>query len=286
MSKLIHIRKKLATTQEVGRVTNAMQLVSASRFHQSFIKMKKSRPFVSSIVDMLASLDHGAMSDLNHPYLTTTNKARKPGIIVVGTQKGLCGSLNQRLVKFVLSQAWYRAGEGPLFWSYGEKMRHVLDAVGIKVAGYCNEEVGGENFFEVLFDAMSQYRDGSINRLYVCYNTYVSAMVQEPQTVQLLPVPMMQEQNKQAGQLNHLFLTEPSLYDVVEWLITQFLRSVFYQAVLEGCASEHAARMVAMKTATDNANRVVEQTMLLYNNVRQSLITSELIDIVSGSEAV
>ena len=296
MSKIIEIRKRLESVQKIGRVTNAMQLVSASRFHQSYQRMSASRPYVKQLQALLANIDQGFFEATDHPFFKKQSSQTKTqtsahGVILLGTQKGLCGSLNHRLLKTVLSSA-SAAEKQPLFyWTMGEKIKSLMQTIGMDTVSHSEVSIGEDGFFDLLFEVIEQYKTGAIQQVSLVYTRYVSAMVQEPVKLDLLPIDpqvlmAMRETSHASGSQPKDYLVEPSVPELLDFLLTQYLRSVFYQAALESDASEQASRMVAMKTATDNARRLEDKTQLHYNNVRQSLITAEIIEIVSGSEAV
>lgn len=286
MSKILEVRKKLDATKRIGRVTNAMQLVSVSRFHQSFLKTQASRPYCQKMLEVLQCISEETLEELGHPFLSTEKKSFVSGMILLGSQKGLCGSLNQRVFKACLEKQQSMGGgkkKHCLYWTHGERMRSLLRSVGVEEVGHTSGEVDDDTVFAPLFDCINQFKAGLIDSVYVCYSDYISLMEQKPKVLQLLPIPK-HKRSWTERQHNPLFEWEPNVYKVADFLLTQYVRALFYQAVLESKSSEHASRMVAMKTATDNAGRIQEQTQLLYNNVRQAQITQEIIEIVSGAD--
>ena len=288
MSKILEVRRKLESVANIGRVTNAMQLVSASRFHQSYKKTRASRPYAQRLQQMMRQVDQRMWQETDHVFFReNTKRSHVDGMIVLGTEKGLCGSLNHRLLKQVLGEL--QGSNRQFYWTYGSKINSIMQSLGIEVLGHSAKTKTDGEFFSLLFTVIEQYKQGLIDRVLVAYNHYDSVMVQRPRILQLLPLAMdewLEGNAEQPAERAKDYLVEPSWKALVDFLLTQWVRVQFYQAALESDASEQAARMVSMKTATDNASRLEDRLQLQYNNVRQAMITSEIIEIVSGSEAV
>jgi len=280
------IRTKIASVKSTQKITKAMQMVATSKMRRAQDRMKLARPYAEKIRTVIGHLNE-ANPDFRHPFLV----AREPkavGIIVISTDRGLAGGLNANLFKQVLLQMrdWQNKGAQVSLSIVGTKGIAFFRRLGTPVLGsvsglgdrpHIKDLIGT---IKVMLDA---YRDGKIDRLYLANAKFVNTMTQQPTVTQLLPVDAADNQ----GLPEHWdYIYEPDARAILEGLLMRYIESQVYQGVVENVASEMAARMVAMKAATDNAGTLIQDLQLVYNKARQAAITKELSEIVGGAAAV
>jgi F-type H+-transporting ATPase subunit gamma len=280
------IRTKIASVKSTQKITKAMQMVATSKMRRAQDRMKLARPYAEKIRTVIGHLNE-ANPDYRHPFLV----AREPkaiGIIVISTDRGLAGGLNANLFKQVLLQMrdWQNKGAQVSLSIVGTKGIAFFRRLGTPVLGtisglgdrpHIKDLIGT---IKVMLDA---YRDGKIDRLYLANAKFVNTMTQQPSVTQLLPVDATDNQ----GLPEHWdYIYEPDARAILEGLLMRYIESQVYQGVVENVASEMAARMVAMKAATDNAGKLIQDLQLVYNKARQAAITKELSEIVGGAAAV
>ena len=280
------IRSKIASVKSTQKITKAMQMVATSKMRRAQDRMKLARPYAEKIRTVIGHLNE-ANPDFRHPFLV----AREPkavGIIVISTDRGLAGGLNANLFKQVLLQMrdWQNKGAQVSLSIVGTKGIAFFRRLGTPVLGsvsglgdrpHIKDLIGT---IKVMLDA---YRDGKIDRLYLANAKFVNTMTQQPTVTQLLPVDATDNQ----GLPEHWdYIYEPDARAILEGLLMRYIESQVYQGVVENVASEMAARMVAMKAATDNAGTLIQDLQLVYNKARQAAITKELSEIVGGAAAV
>lgn len=280
------IRNQISSIQNTQKITNAMEMVAASKMRKAQERMELTRPYAQKIRDVIGYLAE-ADSDYRHPFMEA-RQANRVGYIVVSTDRGLCGGLNNNLFKAMLkdSRAWGDKGIPSDFCTLGQKSKVFLNVVGANIVASesqlgdrpsAEQVIGG---VKVMLDA---YRDGSIDRLYLVFNEFVNTMTQKPRIEQLLP---LQAEVEQEGKYRWDYLYEPDPRTLLDGLLTRYVESQVYQGVVENIACEQAARMVAMKSATDNAGEIIDDLKTEYNKARQATITQEISEIVSGAAAV
>jgi F-type H+-transporting ATPase subunit gamma len=280
------VRKKIATVKSTQKITKAMEMVAASKMRRTQEKMRQGRPYAEKIRKVIGHLAN-SNPEYRHGFMTERD-VKRIGYIVVSTDKGLCGGLNVNLFRALVRdlQAWGARGisyefalignkAAAFFRTYGGSVNAVLNNIGDNPS--VESLVGG---IRVMLDA---YAEGRIDRLFIATNTFVNTMSQSPVIQQLLPLEPASE-----SELKHRwdYLYEPDARDLIEGLVTRFIEAQVYQAVIENQACEQAAKMIAMKNATDNAEQLIDDLTLLYNNVRQAAITQEISEIVGGAAAV
>ncbi|XOZ32717.1 F0F1 ATP synthase subunit gamma [Halomonadaceae bacterium KBTZ08] len=280
------IRNQISSIQNTQKITNAMEMVAASKMRKAQERMELTRPYAQKIRDVIGYLAE-ADSDYRHPFMEA-RQAKRVGYIVVSTDRGLCGGLNNNLFKAMLkdSRAWDDKGVPSDFCTLGQKGKVFLNVVGANIVASesqlgdrpsSEQVIGG---VKVMLDA---YRDGSIDRLYLVFNEFVNTMTQKPRIDQLLP---LQAEVETEGKYRWDYLYEPDPRTLLDGLLTRYVESQVYQGVVENIACEQAARMVAMKSATDNAGEIIDDLKTEYNKARQATITQEISEIVSGAAAV
>ena len=286
------LRTKIKSVENTKKITKAMEMISVSKMRKAQERMRAARPYSEKIRNIATNLGK-TNPEYVHPFLKT-NDGKSVGFIVVTTDKGLCGGLNSNLFRQITLKLreTQSAGKTPLSVAIGGKGLGFLNRIGAKVVSHVTH-LGDKPHLDkligpvkVLLDA---YIKGEVNAVYLSYNKFVSTMRQEPVLEQLLPLSAakMQEQTKASGtQHGWDYIYEPDAQAVIDDLLVRYAEALVYQAVAENMASEHAARMVAMKAATDNAGNVIAELKLIYNKTRQAAITKELSEIVAGAAAV
>jgi len=282
------IRNKIRSVQNTQKITRAMEMVAASKMRKAQERMRTSRPYAEKITDVAAHLAH-AHHESPHPFLIRRPVIRNIGIIIVSTDKGLCGGLNTNLLRATFNRIkeWQDAGIGIALAPIGNKSIAFVQRIGGKVLAQLSglgdipqlEKLIGP--VKIMIDA---HLSGEIDQLYIAYNRFINTMKQQPHVDRLLPVPSGRLQ--QSGKRHNDYLYEPEAKVVVDLLLKRYIEALIYQAVAENMASEQSARMVAMKSASDNAGSVIDELKLVYNKTRQAAITKELSEIVAGAAAV
>lgn len=283
------IRGKIKSVENTKKITKAMEMVAASKMRKAQDRMRSARPYSDKIRNIAANLSQ-ANPEYKHPFLVKTNAARKVGFIVVSTDKGLCGGLNTNVLRAVTSKLkeFEVQGVGIEATAIGNKGFGFLNRIGTKVVSHA-VQLGDTPHLEkligpvkVLLDA---YQEGNLDAVYLCYTKFINTMKQEPTIEQLLPLSAEKlEGDKDAHSWDYIY--EPEAKTVIDELLVRYVEALVYQAVAENIASEQSARMVAMKSASDNAGNVIGELKLVYNKTRQAAITKELSEIVAGAAAV
>ncbi|WP_025916495.1 F0F1 ATP synthase subunit gamma [Herminiimonas sp. CN] len=283
------IRGKIKSVENTKKITKAMEMVAASKMRKAQDRMRSARPYSDKIRNIAANLSQ-ANPEYTHPFLVKTNAARKVGFIVVSTDKGLCGGLNTNVLRAVTTKLkeFEAQGVGIEATAIGNKGFGFLNRIGTKVVSHA-VQLGDTPHLEkligpvkVLLDA---YQDGKLDAVYLCYTKFINTMKQEPTIEQLLPLAAEKlEGDKDTHSWDYIY--EPEAKTVIDELLVRYVEALIYQAVAENIASEQSARMVAMKSASDNAGNVIGELKLVYNKTRQAAITKELSEIVAGAAAV
>ena len=290
------IRGKIKNFESTKKITKAMEMISVSKMRKAQERMRAARPYADKVRNIAANMGK-ANPEYVHPFMKT-NDARVAGMIVVTTDKGLCGGLNTNVLRVVTNKLreLQTASVAVQAVAIGNKGFGCLNRIGAKVVSHVTQ-LGDKPHLErligpvkVLLDA---YARGEINAVYLSYTRFINTMKQEVVLEQLLPLSAAQMQadtraSESATGAKHGwdYLYEPDAQAVIDDLLVRYVEALVYQAVAENMASEHAARMVAMKAATDNAGNVIGELKLVYNKTRQAAITKELSEIVSGAAAI
>ncbi len=280
------IRNQIASVKSTQKITKAMQMVATSKMRRAQDRMKLARPYAEKIRSVIGNLHH-ANPDYRHPFMQTRD-AKNVGIIIISTDRGLAGGLNANVFKQTLTliKEWQDKGAGVSLTVMGAKgtaffrrlnLPLLANISGLGDKPHVNDLIGT---VKVMLDA---YRDGSIDRLFLVHAEFINTMTQKPRVAQLLPV----EPSEKAGLQEHWdYIYEPSAAEILDGLLMRYIESQVYRGAVENVASEMAARMVAMKAATDNAGKLIHELQLVYNKARQAAITTELAEIVGGAAAV
>jgi F-type H+-transporting ATPase subunit gamma len=286
MSGAKEIRTKIASIKSTQKITKAMQMVAASKMRRAQERMQSTRPYAEKIQNVISHLAH-AHPEYHHPFLAD-REVRRVGVIIVSTDRGLCGGLNINLFKQVITtmKHWHTDGIDIDLTLIGSKSNAffkrlggnvVATAVGLGDAPSIIELIGT---VKVMLDA---YAEARIDRLYLAYNKFINTMSQQPVLEQLIPVQAREDKELES---HWDYIYEPDSKPVMDALMIRYIESLVYQGVVDNLACEQAARMVAMKSATDNADSLIEELQLIYNKARQAAITQEISEIVGGAAAV
>jgi len=279
------IRGKISSIKNTQKITSAMEMVAASKMRKSQDRMESSRPYALKMIDVVKHLSH-ASCEYKHSYLED-REVKRVGYIIVSTDRGLCGGLNINLFKETLKsmKQWKDKGAevdtcviGSKGTSFFKRMENMLSS-----AVNLGDEPKLESLIGVIKTMLDSYQEGKIDRLYVVFNFFKNTMTQEARVKQLIPINFEDDKEN-----NHHwdYLYEPESETVINALLDRYIESMIYQSVVENNASEQAARMVAMKSATDNAGDMIGDLEMAYNKARQASITQELSEIVAGAAAV
>ncbi|HEX4375670.1 MAG TPA: F0F1 ATP synthase subunit gamma [Steroidobacteraceae bacterium] len=280
------IRNKIASVKSTQKITKAMEMVAASKMRRAQDRMRQARPYAEKMRKMISHLKE-ANPDYRHPFLLD-REVKAVGIIVISTDRGLAGGLNVNVFKQTLQavREWEGKGAQVSLTILGSKGMAFFRRLSMPILGgtsglgdrpHIKDLIGA---VKVMLDA---YRDGKIDRLLLVHPNFVNTMTQKPVTVQLLPVESTDDPDLQE---HWDFIYEPDAAAILDGLLTRYVESQVYQGSVEMVASEMAARMVAMKSASDNAGKIIGELQLIYNKARQAAITKELAEIVGGAAAV
>ena len=282
------IRNKIGSVKSTQKITKAMEMVAASKMRRSQDAMEASRPYAETMRKVIGHVANANL-EYRHPYLEE-REAKRVGYIIVSTDRGLCGGLNINVFKKAVTdmQAWKEKGAEVELAVIGSKATAFFNNSGAKVAAQVSG-LGDQPSLEDLIGSVSvmlkKYDEGELDRLYVVFNKFVNTMVQQPTIDQLLPLPKSDSKEMQREH-SWDYIYEPEPKPLLDTLLVRYVESQVYQGVVENLACEQAARMIAMKAATDNATNLIEDLELVYNKARQAAITQELSEIVGGAAAV
>jgi len=288
------IRTKIKSVENTRKITKAMEMVAASKMRKAQDRMRAARPYAEKMRSIAAHLAQ-AHSEYKHPFLVPHGELKNVGYIVVTSDKGLCGGLNTNLLRQVLVRMRDTEAKkiGIEATALGNKGFGFLQRLGARVVSHVTG-LGDTPRMDKLIGPvkvmLDKFASGEVDAVYLCYNDFINTMKQEPTIEQLLPLPaeMMTAQGDIPGTttLSWDYLYEPDAKTVLDELLTRYVEALVFQSIAENMASEQSARMVAMKSASDNAKKVIDELKLVYNKARQAAITKELSEIVSGAAAV
>ena len=281
------IRTKIKSVQSTRKITKAMEMVAASKMRKAQDRMRRTRPYAEKMRNVAANISH-ANPEYLHPFLVERDTVKRVGIIVITTDKGLCGGLNTNVLRLALGKMkeWEAEGEQFEVCCLGNKGLGFMQRLGATIASQV-VNLGDAPHMERLIGAMKvmldAYMADRFDRLMIFYTKFINTMKQEPVMEQVLPLSG-ERMGAPAGGWDYIY--EPDPKAVLDQVLTRYIEVLIYQAVAENIASEQSARMVAMKAASDNAGKVIDELTLIYNKTRQAAITKELSEIVGGAAAV
>jgi F-type H+-transporting ATPase subunit gamma len=283
------IRNKIKSVQNTRKITKAMEMVAASKMRKAQERMRHARPYADKVRNIAAHLAN-ANPEYRHPFLVRRDTIEAAGVILVTTDKGLCGGLNTNVLRMLTTRMreLERAGTKLQVTAIGNKGLGFMQRIGAKVVSQITQ-LGDSPHLEKMIGPvklqLDAYAAGEIDAVYIAYTRFINTMKQEPVVEQLLPLdPSKLQETSREYSWDYLY--EPDAQSVLDELLLRYVESMAFQAVAENMASEQSARMVAMKSASDNAKKVIGDLQLSYNKARQAAITKELSEIVSGAAAV
>ncbi len=281
------IKTKIKSVQNTRKVTRALEMVSASKIRKAQERMKGSRPYARLMTQLVGHIAK-ANSEYKHPFMTDHGQIKRVGYIIVSSDRGLAGGLNSQMFRRILvdMREWQGKGVEIDVVCIGQKAATFFRRLNVGMIGsvtHLGEKPRLDQLIGVVKVMLDSYSARTLDRVFVCYNDFINTMVQKPRQDQLLPLPPSESLQTR---FDWDYIYEPSPEVVLDHVMTRYVESLVYQAVLENIASEQAARMVAMKSASDNASKLIETLQLIYNKARQAAITQEISEIVGGAAAV
>mgnify|MGYP001190768895 FL=1 len=287
MANTKEVRKQIASIKSTRKITSALEMVAASKIKKTQEQMLRGRPYSEKVKDVIGHIANSS-SEYDHPFYQD-REAKTVCYVIVSSDKGLCGGLNTNLFKKVLVEAAANKEQGVevSFALIGGKAVTFFGNLGGKILSQVTKMGDKPNpkdligFTKVILD---EQKKNSIDKVILCSNRFVNTMTQEPTLQQLIPLVNEANEGLSAGQWDYIY--EPEAKTLLDGLLTRYIEALIFQAVLENGACEQAAKMIAMKNATENAGDLIKELELLYNNVRQAAITQELSEIVGGAAAV
>jgi F-type H+-transporting ATPase subunit gamma len=281
------IRVKIASFKSTQKITKAMEMVAASKMRKAQERMRATRPYAEKIRTVIGHL-RKANPDYKHPFMIE-REVKAVGFIVITTDRGLCGGLNVNLFKATLAamREWQKQGKQVSVCTIGSKGVQFFRRLGgvetLATVTHLGDRPHVADLIGTVKVMLDQYQEGKLDRLFLVNNEFVNTMSQKPVVRQLLPV-VTEDEDKLQKLWDYIY--EPSASELLEGVLMRYIESQVYQGAVENVASEMAARMVAMKSATDNAGKLIEELQLIYNKARQAAITKEISEIVGGAAAV
>jgi len=281
------IRTKIASIKSTQKITAAMQTVAASNMRKAQERMTASRPYAQKMLQVISHLYY-ASPEYQHSFMAKERPRKKVGYIVISSDRGLCGGLNSNLFRKLILEIKEQRKQGiePVFCTVGGKALAFFKRFGGKVIAQATR-LGDKPHIEDLIGTvkamLNAYEAGEIDAIHVVFNRFVNTMTQTPTIRQLVPI-ISEEVETQQHHWDYIY--EPDARVVLDQLLQRYIESLVYQVVVENGASEQAARMMAMKSASDNAGNLIDELQLVYNKARQAAITQEIAEIVSGAAAV
>ncbi|PPD47288.1 MAG: F0F1 ATP synthase subunit gamma [Methylobacter sp.] len=281
------IRTKISSIKNTQKITRAMEMVAASKMRKTKDRMQATRPYSKKIGQIIKHLAH-ANPEYKHPFLIS-RETKRVGLIIISSDRGLCGGLNSNLFRKTISSLvqWENDGIEVDVCTIGTKAFSFFSSLKTNLVGQVSklgdtphlQDIVG--IIKIMLDA---YDNGQIDQLYIANNDFVNTMTQRPTIQQLLPVINNETEEKLNRHWDYIY--EPDAKEVLDYLLVRYIESIVYQGLVENNACEQAARMVAMKSASDNAGNLISELQLVYNKARQAAITQEISEIVAGAAAV
>ena len=280
------IKTKIKSVQNTRKVTRALEMVSASKIRKAQDRMKASRPYARAMKQLIGHLAQ-ANSEFKHPYLVERGEIKRVGYIIVSSDRGLAGGLNNNLFRKLLGEIrqWQDKGVQVDVVTIGQKATVFFRRLKLRMLAsvtHLGDQPQVDQLVGVIKVMLDEYNAGDVDKVFLVYNDFVNTMTQRAAFDQLLPLPP----SEAVAQHDWDYIYEPDAEAVLSHVLTRYIESLVYQAVMENVASEHAARMVAMKAASDNATKLIDTLNLIYNKARQAAITQEISEIVGGAAAV
>jgi len=283
------IRKQIKSIQNTQKITRAMEMVAASKMRRAQERMRAARPYADRIYNVIRHL-HYAHPEYRHPFVLS-REVKRVGVIVVSSDRGLCGGLNTNMFRTTLAslKEWQDRQIPMDLCTIGTKSFGFFKRIGGSIVSHVShlgDSPRMEDLIGTIKVMLDAYTEQKLDRLYIVYNHFINTMTQRAQVEQLLPLPAAAEDEAKALEHHWDYIYEPDAREVLGDLLTRYIEAQVYRAIMENLAAEQAARMVAMKSASDNAEGLIDELKLRYNKARQASITQEISEIVGGAAAV
>ncbi|MDO9162412.1 MAG: F0F1 ATP synthase subunit gamma [Methylococcaceae bacterium] len=281
------IRTKISSIKNTQKITRAMEMVAASKMRKTKDRMQATRPYSKKIGQIIKHLAH-ANPEYKHPFLIS-RETKRVGLIIISSDRGLCGGLNSNLFRKTISSLvqWEKDGIEVDVCTVGTKAFSFFSSLKTNLVGQVSKLGDAphlQDIVGIIKKMLDAYNNGQIDQLYIANNDFVNTMTQRPTIQQLLPVVDNETEEKLNTHWDYIY--EPDAKEVLDYLLVRYIESIVYQGLVENNACEQAARMVAMKSASDNAGNLISELQLVYNKARQAAITQEISEIVAGAAAV
>lgn len=282
------IRSKITSINKTRKITRAMEMVAASKMRKTQERMRASKPYANKIYDVVKHIAR-ANSEYRHPFMDE-REIKRIGVIIVTSDRGLCGGLNSNLFRETIktTRSWKEQGKEVDIAVFGKKGQAFFKRVGghiLATSGQLNDTPAMKDVVGLVKVMIDAYYQGTIDALHIVYNEFVNTMTQKPTVKQLLPLPKSEQDSATLG--HHWdYIYEPDAKELLDELLERYVELLVYQSLVENIACEQAAKMIAMKSATDNAGELIKEFQLAYNKARQAAITQELAEIVGGAAAL
>ncbi|MDP3932934.1 MAG: F0F1 ATP synthase subunit gamma [Methylococcaceae bacterium] len=281
------IRTKISSIKNTQKITRAMEMVAASKMRKTKDRMQATRPYSKKIGQIIKHLAH-ANPEYKHPFLIS-RETKRVGLIIISSDRGLCGGLNSNLFRKTISSLvqWEKDGIEVDVCTVGTKAFSFFSSLKTNLVGQVSKLGDAphlQDIVGIIKKMLDAYNNGQIDQLYIANNDFVNTMTQRPTIQQLLPVVDNETEEKLNTHWDYIY--EPDAREVLDYLLVRYIESIVYQGLVENNACEQAARMVAMKSASDNAGNLISELQLVYNKARQAAITQEISEIVAGAAAV
>ena len=281
------IRTQISSIQNTQKITSAMEMVAASKMKKAQDRMLASRPYSEKIVKVIGHLAH-AHSEFKHPYMTAPSEVQRIGVIIISSDRGLCGGLNTNLFRSLLKDiaSWQSDGVEVELCTIGKKSTSFFKNFGLNITSVLTD-IGDVPHFDDLLGTikvmLDRYDSGELNQIMIAYNRFENTMTQVPTVKQIVPMEIAETE----GMDHHWdYIYEPDAEEALTALLVRYIEALVYQGIVENIACEQSSRMIAMKSATDNAGDMIKELGLIYNKARQAAITQEISEIVGGAAAV
>ena len=281
------IRLKIASIKNTQKITRAMEMVAASKMRKTQDRMQATRPYSQRIIKIIQHLAT-ANPEYRHPY-TIARPVKRVGLILISSDRGLCGGLNANLFRLAIRRMreWDAQGVAVTMAIIGLKGQSFFGSIGAQVIAQTTrlgDRPELQDILGVIKVQLDAFADGSVDEVHLLSNDFVNTMTQKPTLTQLLPIPSADMDEETKAQWDYIY--EPDAREVLDQLLVRYVESLVFQGLVENNACEQAARMVAMKSASDNAGKLIKELQLIYNKARQAAITQEIAEIVGGAAAV
>ena len=282
------IRSRIASTKNTQKITRAMEMVAASKMRKTQDQMAATKPYADKVRQVIYHIAR-SNSEYHHPFLIPRD-IKRIGLLVVTSDRGLCGGLNANLLRETIRvmQAWQQAGKAIDLFLVGRKGSNFFKRIGANIIAsldHLGDSPSVSDLIGLVKPMLDAFYAGDLDAVHIVYNEFINTMTQKPMVKQLLPLPIAENDTKQLG--HHWdYIYEPDAKLILDTLLARYIEVQTYQGVVENIACEQAAKMLAMKNATENAGELIKEFQLAYNKARQAAITQELAEIVGGAEAI